>query len=269
VTAPGRLVTSIWRYATSSARRSSGGISDHPLNFGMVDSNTHMQKTIVVCGYGPGISDAVANKFGGEGFQVALVARSADKLEGAREAFQTRGVKAAAFPTDLSDPKAAKDLVKRVTSELGPVTAIHWNAYSNTAGDVMTADATALRTGFDVSVTSLVLTVQAALVNLKAAKGAILVTNGGFGLFDPAMDAMAVQWNSMGVAIANAAKHKLVGLLSEKFRADEITVGEVVVMGLVKGTAWDTGNATVDPLTVADKFWEIYSQRESRVVTVS
>jgi hypothetical protein len=29
-----------------------------------------MQKTIIVCGYGPGISDAVANKFGGEGFQV-------------------------------------------------------------------------------------------------------------------------------------------------------------------------------------------------------
>ena len=133
----------------------------------------------------------------------------------------------------------------------------------------MAADATALRTGFDVSVTSLVLTVQAALVDLKASKGAILVTNGGLGLFDPQIDAMAVQWNSMGLAIANAAKHKLVGLLSEKFRADEITVGEVVVLGLVKGTGWDTGNATIEPRTVADKFWEIYSQHESRVVTVS
>ena len=104
-----------------------------------------MQKTIVVCGYGPGISDAVANKFGGEGFQVALVARSAGKLEKAREAFQARGVKAAAFPADLSDPNAAKDLVKRVTGQLGPITAIHWNAYANTAGDVMAADAAALR----------------------------------------------------------------------------------------------------------------------------
>jgi NADP-dependent 3-hydroxy acid dehydrogenase YdfG len=228
-----------------------------------------MQKTIVVCGYGPGISDAVANKFGREGFQVALVARSADKLEKARDAFQMRDVKAAAFPTDLSDPNAAKDLVKQVTDQLGPVTAIHWNAYANTAGDVMAADATALRTAFDVSVTSLVLTVQAAFVDLKAAKGAVLVTNGGLGLFDPQIDAMAVQWNSMGLAIANAAKHKLIGLLSEKLRADEITVGEVVVLGTVKGTAWDTGSATVDPHTVADKFWEIYTQHGSRVVTVS
>lgn len=227
-----------------------------------------MPKTIIVCGYGTGISDAVANKFGGEGFQIALVARSADKLEKARVALQTRGIQAAAFPTDLSDPSAAKGVVKRVTSQLGPVTAIHWNAYANAAGDVLTADAAALRTVFDVAVTSLVLTVQQALPDLKAAKGAVLVTNGGLGLFDPKVDAAAVQWNSMGLAIANSAKYKLIGLLTEKLRADEITVGEVVVLGLVKGTAWDTGNATVEPGAVADAFWKIYSQRESKVVTL-
>ena len=228
-----------------------------------------MQKTIIVCGYGPGISDAVANKFGGEGFQVALVARNAGKLNQAQAALQSQGIQAAAFATDLSDPNAARSLVTRVTGLLGPVAAIHWNAYANVAGDVMTADAAALRTVFDVSVTSLVLTVQAALVDLKAAKGAVLVTNGGLGFFDPKVDAMAVQWNSMGLAIANAAKHKLIGLLSEKLRADEITVGEVVVLGTVKGTPWDTGGATIEPRTVAEKFWEIYSSRESKVVTVS
>src|SRR5271157_5162698 len=111
-----------------------------------------MQKTIIVCGHGPGIAAAVANRFGGEGFQVALVARSADKLDKARGALQAGGVKAAAFPTDLSDPQAAKGLVKRVTDQLGPVTAIHWNVYAHLAGDVMAADAAALRTMFEVSV---------------------------------------------------------------------------------------------------------------------
>lgn len=232
-------------------------------------SDADMQKTIIVCGHGPGISDAVANKFGGEGFQVALVARSADRLEKARDVLHTRGIKAAAFPTDLSDPNAAKGLVRRVTDQFGPVTALHWNAYASAAGDVMTADAIALRTVLDVSVTSLILVLQEAIADLKTAKGALLVTNGGLGLFDPQLDAMAVQWRSMGVAIANAAKHKLVGLLREKLRADDITVGEVVVLGLVKGTVRDTGNATIEPRAVADKFWAIYSQRESSVVTVS
>jgi short-subunit dehydrogenase len=143
----------------------------------------------------------VANKFGGAGFQVALVSRSADKLEEAPDALQTRDIKAAAFPADPI--RARRKLVKRVTGQLGPITAIHWNAYSNTAGDVMAADAAARRTGFDLSVTSLVLAVQAALADLMAAKGALLVTNGGLGLFDPKIDAMAVQGNSMGLAIAN------------------------------------------------------------------
>jgi len=136
-----------------------------------------MQKTIIVCGYGQGISDAVANKFGGEGSHVALVATSADKLDKAPGALQARGVKAAAFPIDLSDPHAAKGLVKRMTDQLGPVTAIHWNAYAHLAGDVMAADATALRTVFEVSVTSLVLTVQKALAYLKGSKGGVLGTN--------------------------------------------------------------------------------------------
>jgi short-subunit dehydrogenase len=227
-----------------------------------------MQKTIVVCGYGQGISDAVANKFGAEGLRVALVARNAEKLDKAVAALQTRGITASAFPADLSDPNAAKGLLARVNHRLGPVTALHWNAYTNIAGDVMAVDAAALRTLFDLSITSLVLIVQEALADLKATKGALLVTNGGLALFDPKIDAMAVQTNSMGLAIANAAKHKLVGLLTEKLRSDEITVGEVVVLGLVKGTIWDTGNATIDASTVAEKFWEIYSERESRVVIV-
>jgi hypothetical protein len=52
--------------------------------------------------------------------------------------------------------------------------------------------------------------VQAALPDLKASKeGAVLVTNGGLAFADPKIDAMAVQWGSMGLAMVNAAKHKL------------------------------------------------------------
>lgn len=75
----------------------------------------------------------------------------------------------------------------------------------------------------------------------------MLVTNGGFALFDSKIDAWVVQTGAMGVAIGTAAKHKLFGLLAERLHADEITVGEVMVMGHVRGTAWDPGNATIEP----------------------
>jgi NADP-dependent 3-hydroxy acid dehydrogenase YdfG len=67
-----------------------------------------MSKIILVAGYGPGISKAVAQKFGAEGFTVALVARRADKLAAGVKALEDAGVKAAAFPANLGDPAAAR-----------------------------------------------------------------------------------------------------------------------------------------------------------------
>jgi hypothetical protein len=65
----------------------------------------------------------------------------------------------------------------------------------------------------------------------------------------------------MGLAVANSAKHKLVGLLSKKLAADKIYVGEAMVLSTVKGTAFDSGQATIEAITVANKFWELYKAR--------
>jgi hypothetical protein len=72
----------------------------------------------------------------------------------------------------------------------------------------------------------------------------------------------------MGLAVANSAKHKLVGLLAQKLKAEGVYVGEVMVGGLVKGTAFDTGNATIDPKTVAAQLWDMYSARSTVTVDV-
>ena len=146
---------------------------------------------------------------------------------------------------------------------LGPITVLQWNAYATDAGDVLTADAASLRRVLDIAVTSLLAAIQESLPDLKQSQeSAILITNGGFGYFDPQIDAFGVQSNSMGLSIANSAKHKLVGLLAEKLKGDGIYVGEVTVMGTVKGTAWDSGKGpTIDPATIADKFWQLYRAR--------
>lgn len=221
-----------------------------------------MAKTIVVCGHGPGISAAVAKKFGAAGFAVALVARSADKLEAAAEALTKQGVRAAAFPTDMGDPAAVTALIGKVREQLGPITVLHWNGYAAIAGDLTTASIPDVRRVLDVGITGLIAAVQAALPDLRGQAGAaVLVTGGGFAFYDPAVDASATKWGAMGLAVTKAAQHKLAGLLAEKLRSDGIYVGEVVVTGLVKGTAFDSGHATLEASTIADKFFEIYSAR--------
>jgi NADP-dependent 3-hydroxy acid dehydrogenase YdfG len=228
----------------------------------IVINDVGMAKTILVCGYGPGISSAVAQRFGAEGFAVGLAARGADKVTAGAKALEAKGIRAAAFPTDLSDLAAARALVGKAREALGPITAVAWVAYENAAGDLLTAGAPAIRGVLDVAITSLITVVQAALPDLKTqSDAAVLIVNGGLALSDPGIDSTAVQWGAMGLAIANAAKHKLASLLSQKLKGDGVYVGEALVLGTVKGTAFDSGNATVDASTVAGKLWDLYRAR--------
>ncbi len=229
-----------------------------------------MSKTIIVGGFGPGISRAVAEKFGAEGFSVALVGRSAEKLGAGVQALQAKGVKAASFTADLGDARAVKAMVAEVRGALGPITVIQWSAYSGAAGDLLTADTAAIHGALDVATVGLLAAVQEALPDMKKdSSAAVLVTNGGFGVADPAVDAMGVKFSAMGLSLANAAKHKLVGMLSAQLGEQGIYVGELMVMGTVKGTEFDQGQANLDPSAIANKFWEMYRARKELRANIS
>jgi NAD(P)-dependent dehydrogenase (short-subunit alcohol dehydrogenase family) len=222
-----------------------------------------MGRTIVVVGFGPGISTAVAEKFGSAGFSVAIVARNEERLAAGVKALEARGINATALRADASDAAAIRAAIARVRAMLGPITVIHWNAYGGAeAGDLLTTEATVVRRVFDVAVVGLLAAVQEVLPDLKKTKdGAVLVTNGAFGEINPQMDEYAINLKAMGLALANAAKHKLVGLLAQRLKGDGVYVGEVMVAGTVKGTAWDQGNANLEGSTIANKFWELYQSR--------
>jgi NADP-dependent 3-hydroxy acid dehydrogenase YdfG len=225
-----------------------------------------MKPAVIVCGHGPGISDAVARRFGREGHPVAIVARNAERLSAAEKSLVEAGVKTKAFPCDLGDIDSVRKLVADVREVFGPIGVVHWNAYARGAGDLTAAKADELRTVLDVTVHGLLAAVQTALPDLKAEKGAVLVTGGGFAFYDPSIDAAATGWGAMGLAVGKAAQHKTVGLLHQKLKNDGVYVGEVVVLGLVKGTAFDSGNATLEPSAIADKFWDLYQGRSEATV---
>jgi len=229
-----------------------------------------MSKTILVCGFGPGISTAVANRFGAAGFSVALVARNEERLASGARALAAKGIKAAAFPADLGDPGSVPALLGKVRAALGSIDVLHWNAYGGGAGDLLKADTKEVRAVFDLPIASLLAAVQAALPDLRKNKeSAILVTNGGLGYFDPKVDAMAVEWGAMGLALANAAKHKMVGLLAEKLKPEGVYIGEVVVLSTVKGTAFDSGSSTLEPHAVGEKFWQLYTERKEHTTQIA
>jgi NAD(P)-dependent dehydrogenase (short-subunit alcohol dehydrogenase family) len=221
-----------------------------------------MSKTIIVVGYGPGISTGVAETFGAKGFNVALVGRTKERLDAGVAALKARGITAGGFVADAGDPASITSAIDAVRTELGAIHALHWNAYGEAAGDLTSATPDEIGGIFDVAITGLLAALQAALPDLKANKGALLVTNGAFGDLDPQVDAFAASSNYMGLALANAAKHKLVGLLSARLKDEGVHVGEVTIAGAIKGTAWATGNPNaIEPSAVGEAFHALFEGR--------
>jgi NAD(P)-dependent dehydrogenase (short-subunit alcohol dehydrogenase family) len=230
-----------------------------------------MSKTIIVVGFGPGISTGVAEKFGAQGFNVALVGRSRERLDAGVAALKAKGINAAGFVADASDPEAMKTMVEAVRSSLGAITAVHWNAYGKSqAGDLTSATPAEIYGVFDVAIAGLVSAVQASLPDLKSSQGAVLITNGASGEIDPRVDQYAVMSNNMGLAVANAAKNKLVGLLSAKLKPEGIYVGQVMIAGSVKDTPWAANNPNpIEQSRVGEAFYTLFEQRTDTYTRLS
>ena len=79
------------------------------------------QKTVVVTGASAGVGRAVAAGFGKRGWQVGLIARGREGLEGAKREIEAAGGRALAIQADVGDADALMRAADQVESELGPI----------------------------------------------------------------------------------------------------------------------------------------------------
>ena len=219
-----------------------------------------MNKTLIIFGYGQGISQAMAKRFGREGFTLALVARRRKVLDAAVEALQAQGIRAYAFVADLADTEAARQVVREVRAQLGHLAVLHWNAFADVEGNLLNAAPSDLKESLNIRLISYLAAVQEALPDLQAAGGAVLAT-GGITAFDqPEINAFA---QDLGViAVSVAAQHKATALLALSLQPHGVYVGEVIVGGFVHGTPGAQGErGSVYPQDVAERFWQLYQKR--------
>lgn len=80
-----------------------------------------MPKIVVVTGCSGGIGRATAIAFGKRGWRVALLARSAEGLQGAQKDVERVGGEAMVIPTDVADQAAVEAAAEQVEREWGPI----------------------------------------------------------------------------------------------------------------------------------------------------
>jgi len=231
-------------------------------------------KTLAIFGAGPGLGLSAARRFGKEGFRIAFVARSADRLKSFVDDLAAEGIEAAAFPADLDDRSTHRGVVDAITDRFGTIDVAVINGI---------ADYTAFRPVLEIDVESL-LEMMNGLVfaplslsrlvlpgMIERGDGALL-----FGLGASAKNPMP-PLASPGSAQASLRNHihNLNAVLAEKgVYAGALTLGVVIERSDVQ-VAFDANPSDfgveierADPDDLAERYWAMYTKRERAEETV-
>jgi NADP-dependent 3-hydroxy acid dehydrogenase YdfG len=196
---------------------------------------------------GPGVSAAIARRFGLAGFHVSALARRADALQAQVDALKAAGVDAEGLVADAADSANLGATLARASTAHGTPDVLVYNAAGVRYKPIAELSAAELMADLQVSVAGALAAVQAVLPGMKArGSGTLLFTGGGFA-FEP-MPAMA----SLGVG--KAGIRNLAFSLFAELKDSGIHAATVTICGVVKpGTAFD-------PDKIADSYWALHAQ---------
>ncbi len=207
-----------------------------------------MAGVCVVVGVGPGIGQAVAKRFGREGFSLGLIARKKTSLDGFVEGLGVAGVNARAFPADAESAASLQDALKAIEHDLGAIDVLIYNAAVLKPGNPLDVGIEQLVREFRVNVGGALVCAQHVSAGMRhRQKGTILFTGGGLAL-EP--------WSQMSsLAIGKAGIRSLAKTLHQDLKDQGVRVGTVTVNGLVK-----PGAGPLDPAALADVFWAMHQE---------
>ena len=177
-------------------------------------------RLIVVIGAGPGIGAAVARSFGKQGYAVALIARSADKLAELGRTLHDERVPAEWSAVDITDQDALTKAITGFGESGGRIDVLHFNPSAFRQKDPLELTPDELLADLRLGVASLLTAVQAARPYL--ASGARIIVTGSQAADQP--------WNkaaSLGVqkaAVRNLVRSIDTTLAPAGIRAASLTV---------------------------------------------
>lgn len=207
------------------------------------------KKTMVVIGAGKGISLATARKFGQLGFQVALVSRNQQHLDGLCRELEKENIQAKGFVADVADEASLTNALEKIKQAYPTIDVLHYNAALRNGKPILEENAASLVDDFKINVAGFHTAVKGLVEELQRSQGAALVTGGGLSLFpNPAYGSLS---------IGKAGIRSLAKSLNQALHTRGIFVGTVTIKGVV------SENARVhNPANIAEKFWELYTRRE-------
>ena len=130
---------------------------------------------VVITGASAGVGRATARAFAGRGYDVALIARDADRLAAAEAEVIAKGRRALALPLDVADPEAVEAAAPRVEADLGPIDVWVNGAMASTLAPVDQLPSEEIGRVTDVTYLGTVYGTQAALRRMRPRDRGVIV----------------------------------------------------------------------------------------------
>jgi NAD(P)-dependent dehydrogenase (short-subunit alcohol dehydrogenase family) len=207
---------------------------------------------LLVVGAGPGVGASVARRFGREGYDVALLARSAERLTALGESLQADGVTTGWSAVDITDAAALTAAVERFGGHAGHLDVLHFNPSVFRQADPLALTAEDLLADLRLGVAPLLTLLQAARPFLR--QGARVVVTGSMAADQPWHEAASLGVQKAG--LRNLVRSVDATLRDEGVRAVSVTVNGT----LERGTELDpdrVGDAIFDAVRQPEDAWRV------------
>ena len=177
----------------------------------------------VVIGAGPGNGAAFGRKFVDAGYRVALLARSADKVQTMAAEL---GDDARGYGYDAVDAAAADAVFSRIVEELGPVDTLVYNAGSGSFKSIDEATIDDFENGWRTNTLGCVIAAKKVIPGMREAGGGNIVIIG-------ATASLRGGARAAPFASAKAAQRSLAQSLARQLGPDGIHVSYVIIDGVI------------------------------------
>lgn len=209
-----------------------------------------MKKTIFVLGAGRGCGNSVAEKFGENGFKVALMARNEAHLKEYEEEFKGKGIEVYTKTADASKPYSVTKAFDELKDEHGVPDVLFYNVgITIPDSEVKVKDVDLLMSRYMTDTASAYHAVMQVLGEEFSSKnGAVLITGGGL--------AMYPMYEYLPLSMDKAALRAMCLAMHEELKKQNVFLGTVTVTDVI------APGEKCDPKLLAEDFWKLYTERD-------
>ena len=133
-----------------------------------------MNDVVLVTGVGPGTGKAIVERFAASGYSVAMLARSAQRLNDIAQATPNTHP----FVCDVSDADRLSAVLEEIRQQLGAPKIVIHNAVGAERGTYLDVDAEKMRAAFEINTMALLSLAKQLVPDMQASGGGALIATG-------------------------------------------------------------------------------------------